>query len=201
MWEDFNLTKLPPYGKVFVGLFVALMLAVTLWATTLALLESGLFGEVDTSDKAQQQYDYTSDIDAIASDSLAVTPPDWVDSGQQEPITGDDLDKFSTDSKSDWGLSKWVDNLKLSHVHLNGHTALFFALGLVFMFSTVSAKKKKIVYWIFAIGIILHAIGLIGLDYSIYAGILIFIGGVPLLASILYMVFKIFGDLRKKVGV
>ena len=45
---------------------------------------------------------------------------------------------------------------------------------------------------------LVHAIGLAGLDSCIYGRILVYVGGTPLLASILFMVYRIFGDLRKK---
>jgi hypothetical protein len=198
MLKDFNLTKLPSYGKVFVGLFACLMLGVVLWAGSLAIIESGIFGEVDTAGQSQQEYDYKADLETIMGDSKAVTAPNWADSGQEEPIDSDDYDDFAAQETEETGWPKFISNLKLSHLHLNGHTALYFALGLVFLFTTVPDKRKKQIYWIFGIAIILHTLGLLGLDYCIYAKILTIIGGVPLLLSILYMVLKIFGDLRRR---
>jgi hypothetical protein len=198
MNNDFNLTKLPAYGKIFIGLFTFLMLAVFVWAGTLATIESGVFGsDEDEEQRAAEQYDYQADMETIMADSLAVTAPDWSDSGEQEPIDESDLDEFAGSEKySVWG--RFEKNLKLSHVHLNGHTALFFALGAVFFFSTAAPKTKKIIYWIFGVSIFLHAVGLAGFDFCIYGKILALLGGVPLLACILYMSLRIFGDLRKK---
>jgi hypothetical protein len=198
MWENFNLTKLPPYGKVFVGMFTALMVAVFIWAGTLATIESGIFGNDEDQKAAVDNYDYEADMETITADSLAVSAPNWADSGQEEPIDGDDLGDFAanTDQKSTW--DKFNDNLRLSHVHLNGHTALYFALGVIFLFSTATPGWKKLVYWVFGIGIMIHTLGLASIDTCPYGKVLTLIGGPPLLLSILFMVFIIFSDLRKK---
>ena len=200
MWNNFNLTMLPPNGKLFVGLFTALMTAVFLWAGTLATIESGIFGNEEDQQAAVQAYDYQADMETIMADSEAVSAPNWADSGQEEPIDENDLADFTPvqQPQSTWEI--FVENFKLSHVHLNGHTALFFALGVIFFFSTVPDKTKKLVYIVFGIAILVHAIGLAGLDSCIYGKILVYVGGAPLLASILYMVYRIFGDLRKREG-
>jgi hypothetical protein len=200
MWEKFNLTMLPSHGKLFVGIFTALVLVVMIWAGGLAIIESGIFGSDENEMEAQAAYDYQADMDAIKTDSQAVTAPDWTDSGQEEPITNEDLGKFAGSSEqTTW--EKFVDNLKLGHVHLNGHTALFFAIGVLFFFSTASIKMKKIVYWVFGPAILIHAIGLAGTDTCPYAKILIYIGGPLILLSVFYMSIKIFSDLRKKPSV
>ena len=192
MFNDFNLTKLPPCGKLFVGLFTFLMLAVFIWAGTLATIESGLFGEEES-----EEYDYRADMETILNDEEAVTPPNWADSGEQEPIDETNVDEFRQEpGQSSWEI--FEENLKLSHVHLNGHTALFFGLGAIFFFSTVPHRTKKLIYWIFGIAILTHAIGLAGVDSCIYGKILVYVGGIPLLLMILYMSLRIFGDLRKK---
>ncbi len=197
MWDKFNLTMLPSHGKLFVAIFTALMLAVMVWAGGLAAIESGIFGDDEDEMQAQAAYDYQADMEAITTDSQAVTAPNWADSGQEEPITNEDLGKFAGSSgETTW--DKFVDNLKLGHVHLNGHTALFFALGVIFFFSTASIKRKKLVYWIFGSAILIHAIGLAGTDTCPYAKIFIYIGGPLILLSVFYMSIKIFSDLRKK---
>jgi hypothetical protein len=196
MNTDFNLTKLPPDGKIFVGLFTFLMLAVFLWAGTLAVIESGIFGSDEEEQSALEQYDYQTDMETIMADSMAVTAPDWSQGGQEEPINEEDLNKFNGGGESAWDI--FEENLKLSHVHLNGHTALYFALGVVFFFSTASPKTKTIVYWIFGVSIFLHAAGLAGLDSCIFGVIAVYVGAIPLLGSILYMSLRIFGDLGKK---
>ncbi len=197
MLNDFNLTKLPPYGKTFVGLFTALMLGVFLWAGTLATIESGIFGADEDEQTAVANYDYQGDMQSIMADSEAVTAPNWADSGQEEPINPDNLGNFAgAQEQTTW--EKFVDNFKLAHVHLNGHTALYFALGLIFFFSAVPPRTKKIAYWILAISIFIHAVGLAGLDTCVYGKILTYIGGPPLLATVLYMCIRIFIDLRKK---
>lgn len=192
MFNDFNLTKLPPYGKLFVGLFTFLMLAVFLWATTLATVESGIFGHQES-----EEYDYQADMETILSDDQAVTAPDWSDSGEQEPIDESNAEEF-TEPGEESAWETFEDNLKLSHVHLNGHTALFFGLGAIFLFSTVSPRAKKLSLWIFGVAIFLHAVGLAGLDSCTYGKILSYIGGIPLLSMILFMSLRIFADLRRK---
>ncbi len=197
MWDKFNLTMLPPHGKLFVGIFTALMLAVMLWAGALATIESGIFSGNEDEMQAQATFDYQSDMETIKADSQAVSAPNWADSGQEEPINNEDMGKFAgSDERSTW--EKFVDNFKLGHVHLNGHTALFFAIGTIFFFSTASIKRKKLVYWVFGPAILIHAIGLAGLDTCKWSKIFIYIGGPLILLSVLYMAILIFGDLRKK---
>jgi hypothetical protein len=75
---------------------------------------------------------------------------------------------------------------------------LFFAIGLVFLFTSVSPKVKKIVYWILGATILLHTIGLTGRSHSPIFGDLLSFAGFAILAVIAYMAFMIFVDLAKK---
>ncbi len=89
-------------------------------------------------------------------------------------------------------------NLGLAHTHINGQTLLFFAIGLIFLFTSAKEKIKKIVLWLFAVSIVVHTIGLSGMHYaSIYDDILA-ISGVAILVLIVYMAFVIVIDLAKK---
>ncbi|MCP4684849.1 MAG: hypothetical protein GY867_05300 [bacterium] len=89
-------------------------------------------------------------------------------------------------------------NLELAHVHVNGQTLLFFALGAVFLFTSVRRKVKKLVLWAFALTIVLHTVGLTGESYHWIYDDMLAISGVLMLVLIAYMCFMIYVDLGRK---
>ena len=89
-------------------------------------------------------------------------------------------------------------NLGLAHTHVNGQTLLFFALGAVFVFTSVKKRTKKIVLWTFGLSILVHAIGLSGEGFHWIFDDLLAISGVIMLVLIAYMCMMIYVDLGRK---
>ena len=89
------------------------------------------------------------------------------------------------------------ENIGLAHTHINGQTLLFFAMGVVFLFTSAKPRVKKIVYWIFGISVVLHAIGLSGEGYHWYFDDILAISGAVILAVIVYMAIRVYVDLSR----
>jgi len=81
---------------------------------------------------------------------------------------------------------------------VNGQTLLFFALGAVFLFTSVSRRVKKTALWAFALTIVLHTVGLTGEGYHWVFNDMLAISGVLMLVLIAYMCFMIYVDLGQK---
>ena len=89
-------------------------------------------------------------------------------------------------------------NLGLAHVHVNGQTLLFFALGSLFVFTSVKRHIKKAVLWAFGISILVHAVGLSGAGFNSIFDDILALSGVVMLALIAYMCLMIYVDLGRK---
>ncbi len=89
-------------------------------------------------------------------------------------------------------------NLGLAHTHVNGQTLLFFALGLLFLFTSVSLKTKKRILWTFGITILVHTVGLSGEGFHWIFDDLLAVSGVIMLILIAYMCLMIYVDLGRK---
>ncbi len=199
----FHLRNLPPYAKTFVGIFTALMLCVCVWA---AWIYTARYGKVDAQNLPAYlgTNDLKADIEELKSDSGAVMAPVWdsmqagneqpVDSATIEAIKREPVPKFNVESNA----TNRDDDLGLAHTHINGQTLLFFAIGLVFLFSSATPKTKKILYWIFGLCIVGHNVGLSFRSCSGLFGDLLAISGVLVLLTIGYMAFVIFTDLAQK---
>ena len=195
-----QLRNLPPYAKTFVGVFTALMLCVCVWA---AWIYTARYGKVDTNNLPAylQKSDLKADIEELKTDSNAVMAPVWGDStaGLERPIDSttieaikkkatNDARKSGTDSEEDLGLA---------HTHINGQTLLFFALGLIFLFSSATPKLKKNIFWIFGVLVVTHNLGLSFRSCGGVWGDILAVSGVGILLLIAYMSFVIFSDLMK----
>ena len=204
--HSFRLRNLPPYAKTFVGIFTALMLCVGIWAVWVF---SARYGGVDQDNLPaylrQNSNDLRSDIEELQADSSAVMAPVWdkKQAGREQKIDSATLSAIEH-RKIPKDVSRYESggdtdrDLGLAHTHQNGQTLLFFAIGLVFLFTSVSPKVKGIVYWIFGATILLHTIGLTGRSHaSIFRDMLPF-AGFAILVMIAYMAFMIFADLAKK---
>ena len=222
--EKFRLNNLPGYGKVFVGVFTALMLAVCFWAAFIVYLEE--FEEMEDSleeavtteinrtvDENNADLQRQEDAELLAEDSEAVLAPIWdsnfageevhVDSASNvEHFRERDEEMAANVYNDDYDYEEEAEdlehNVKLAHVHVNGQTLLFFAIGLVFLFSTVSAGFKKVIYFFFGVAVLLHTIGLTGEGFGEIYEILLYISGTVILLSITVMAVCIFLDLRRK---
>jgi hypothetical protein len=203
------LSSFPPIAKLFVGLFTTLMLCVCLWAVWIYTIEKG---EVDDDTAAALSAE--DEIDAVASDSSVVLAPIW-DSGHAGagiPLDNGEIDTMEEFADLVEGYDGVGDdqeyggdaeshirhNLGLAHVHVNGQTLLFFALGGIFLFTSVKSRMKKAVLWTFAAVILLHTIGLSGEGHHWAFDDLLAISGVILLALIAYMCLTVFIDLGRK---
>lgn len=217
--------KLPsfsPIAKLFVGLFTTLMLLVCLWAVWIYTVSKG---EVDEDNlpaylqpNAQDNLSPEDEIDAIASDTETVLAPVWDSShaGEPERLDSADIDSMeelaeaNEDEVSDStallgrsnepqteGESRLRHNLGLAHTHVNGQTLLFFALGAMFLFTSVKWKTKRIILWTFAVCILVHAIGLSGQGFCWIFDDVLALSGVVMLVLIAYMCLMIYVDLGR----
>jgi len=219
--EKGRISQLAPIGKLFVALFTTLMLLVCLWAVWIYTERRG---QVDQDhlpayliDQPEEQVE--SEIEGIAADSAAVRAPVWdmEHHGEEEPFDSTDIDSMmeaagyeaedyepgvDAEDNDDYvtpeGDDHFSHNLGLAHVHVNGQTLLFFALGAVFLFTSVSLKTKKWVLWLFAIMIVLHTIGLTGQGYNSVFDDMLAISGVLMLVIIAFMCLRIYVDLGRK---
>lgn len=214
------LRNLPPYGKLFVGIFTSLMLLVCLWAVWIFYEARGKVGEGDVplymknqsivTDSAALHEELQKDIEEIASDSEAVQAPVWdsIEAGEDYPLDSAEVTRIALMALAQ---QKEIDeanklheetdfrhNLGLAHTHVNGQTLLFFAIGFLFLFTSASPKTKKVTLWLFALCIVAHTAGLTGQGYSWVWDDLLAISGVLMLGVIAYMAFLIFVDLGKK---
>ena len=181
-----QLRNLTQTAKLFVGLFTALMLCVVFWASWLYMTAKG---EVDPEAAAilnHERYGFEDDSLAPVFDSL-FSAMDNV---------------YSTDESLDMEPAGYVnpleENLRLAHTHINGQTLLFFALGLIFLGTSVADARKRFVLILFSAAILVHNIGLSGMGFHVLYDDILSISGVIVLVTILYMALVIFMDLLKK---
>jgi hypothetical protein len=171
MLESFQLSQLPGFAKLFVALFTCLMLLVCLWAVWLYTVEKG----------------------AIDPDNL----PAYLNDNEQRELPGQIEVDRAAHGAAESERSHLRDNLGLAHTHINGQTLLFFAIGLVFLFVSVKPRIKKLVFWVFALAVVAHSIGLSGEGYHWFFDDLLAASGVVILVTIIYMALLIFVDLSK----
>lgn len=224
VFERYALSTLPPYAKLFVALFVSLMLLVTIWAIWIFYQSEGvvnpnslpayLRGGQDTGSVGEYPSEAKQDLNEILSDSSAVLAPQWdtEHAGKEEPLDSaaivriarnalrDTIDELSSDGDFEpaGAVSRFRRNLGLAHTHVNGQTLLFFAMGAVFLFSSAKPKVKRIVYLIFAPAVLCHVISLTGRGYHWFFDDLLAISGMAILGSIVYMAVIIYVDLARK---
>lgn len=222
----FHLRDLPPQAKLFVGLFTALMLCVCLWAIGMlyesqgkpdnahlpAYLQSATTDTVMIRDVPP---DVQKDIHEIWEDSAAVLAPQWdsQSAGRTQKLDSATIARIAhrslheNDEQNISGRAADQDernerrfrrNLGLAHTHVNGQTLLFFAIGLVFLFSSASAKTKRILFWVFGVAVFFHAIGLTKRHTHWVFDDMLAVSGVAILVSICYMALIIFMDLARK---
>jgi hypothetical protein len=201
--RTFHLRNLPPYAKTFVGIFTALMLCVSVWAVW---IYTARYGKVDVQNLPAYlgTNDLKADIEELKSGTSAVMAPVWdtMQAGKEQPIDSATIEAIKRQPIPKFGVERNAadqdEDLGLAHTHINGQTLLFFAIGLIFLFSSATPKSKKIVYWIFGLSILGHNLGLSFRSCSGMFGDLLAISGVLILLSIAYMAFVIFTDLAQK---
>jgi len=175
MLETIRISNLPCHAKLYVGLFTTLMLCVCAWAVLILYVEKGMVSESQVPSYVKQPYG-TADTSKVLEK-------------QPEPKPEQAPPSFERRLKR---------NVKLAHTHINGQTLLFFSMGLVFLFTSVKPKIKKIVFWVFAISIIVHNIGLTGENFHWLYYEMVAVSGVLILVSIAYMAVVIYADLLRK---
>jgi len=199
MLGDFNLRQLPPCGKTFVALFVVLVLLILSWMTIIGFMEADWIGDSEKP-LTYDEYDVSADITTIMDDEEAVTPPIWADSGQQQPIDESDLERFrgveTVEAISKW--KKFEDNMKWALEHISSMALLYFALGLLFMLTPVSAGTRKFFFWIAAVLLFLHVLGLSGHGFCWPADLLTWICGPLILIVFFVMALIILARLKAK---
>jgi uncharacterized membrane protein len=216
--ELYRISNLPPAGKTFVGIFTALALCICLWAVHIFYIEK----IAESDEHAMFAWDYDEspgNAEAVAEHLLAEDPeavhaPVWDSNqaGQEETLGVDELadelsdhaaatDEYDGDydeyAGDDEGEHDYHENVGLAHTHMNGQTLLFFAIGLVFLFTSASACLKKVVYWLFGLSVFAHAVGLTGGGYNWIFDALLMISGAVILIMIIVMAVVIFRDLAK----
>jgi hypothetical protein len=218
--DQYCLRNLPPFGKVFVGIFATLMLLVCLWSMVIYIVQQGMVTSEDPlaymKDPSAREIQY--DIEAILADSNSVLAPIWdsmfagreamVDSASMAFFMAhadsvlraqrDDSVFFAEQGYVRGSTEHLRHNIGLAHTHINGQTLLYFAIGLVFLFTSVLPRTKKIVYWIFGAAIVAHAVGLSGRWFCSFYDDILAISGVILLLLMVYMALMIFMDLARK---
>jgi hypothetical protein len=221
MIEQKRLSQLSPVGKLFVALFTTLMLGVCLWAVWIYTAERGGIDPdrlpAYLTDETEETVE--AEIEAIAADSESVLAPVWDSAhhGEEDPFDSTEIDSMMVRAgyeaedyepgpdieEVEYGEGEGAEdllkhNLGLAHVHINGQTLLFFALGAVFLFTSVSMKLKKIILWLFAVMIVLHTVGLTGEGYHWIFDDMLAVSGVLMLLLIAYMCLRIYVDLGRK---
>lgn len=173
---EVRIQDLPAPAKTFVGLFCALMLCVVGWAVWIYVVEN----QRETVSRTNQSSQATnSGLQTQAEPPTVAKSPEQLQAGELQR------------------LRRLKHNVALAHTHINGQTLLFFATGLVFLFTSVPAKIKKIVFWVFGLSVIIHNIGLSGHGVNSLYDDMLAVSGVLILVSILYIVLMVFVDLGK----
>ena len=216
-FDSYRLWMLPRYAKVFVGIFTTLILCVCFWAGWIFYLENGRVDEsnlpshiVDqpsiTGETSELETEPEEDIEEILTDSSAVMAPIWDETNRGEEQRLDSAAmvlKMKEQEKQDESQDREAvrpplrENVGLAHTHINGQSLLFFAIGLIFLFTSVSSKIKTAMLSIFGAAIILHNIGLSGRGYYSAFDDILALSGVLILFSIVYMALMIFAELAK----
>lgn len=212
-FEQFRLSNLPPYAKLFVALFTALMLCVCIWAVWIFYEHKGrvtdttplpAYLQTKATPEKQLPPGVKQDLNEIISDSLAVLAPKWdtQSRGIEKRIDSADIARMEKQATQPddarRAQRRFAHNLGLAHTHVNGQTLLFFGIGLVFLFTSASPRLKKILYWVFGLSILAHVIGLTGQGLCWVYDDLLAVSGLLILATIVYMAFLIFVNLARK---
>lgn len=227
----YYLRDLPPFAKVFTGIFTTLMIFVCLWAMLIFYVEKGMIeegvvpaylqdnAELNQEGRLDTPEEIAEDIEDIQADEKSELAPIWDSTFAGRPAEADSASMVEYMADKDTQLAVYEPetdemgaddeeyegphghlrhNVGLAHTHINGQTLLFFAIGLVFLFTSAAPKIKKTVYWVFGVSVLVHAIGLTGEGYFWLWDDLLAISGVALLVVILYMALLIYVDLGKK---
>jgi hypothetical protein len=146
------------------------------------------------------------EIEEILTDSSAVMAPIWDETHRGEEQRLDSValmqkmreqKKVAESQEREAVRPTLRENVGLAHTHINGQSLLFFALGIIFLFTSVNPRAKTIMFAVFGAAIVLHNIGLSGRGYSVVFDDILAVSGVIMLFSIVYMALMIFAELLK----
>jgi len=200
-------------------MFSVLMVMVVLWAMWLLYIEQGRVepdpAPASSEPKIKMDADQPADMAEIYADSEAVQAPRWdsADAGEDVPFDSAAVDsaqglgrlKNARGNEEVGAPSVIVDryrllkhNVKLAHTHINGLSLLYFALGVVFLFTNVPRKIKKTVYIVFGFAIVIHTIGLSGAGFHSIYDDMVALSGVAILVMIVYMTLMVIVELWKR---
>jgi len=209
MIEEYRLSKLPRYGKIFIAAFAIMIIGVVLWMFVLGGLESGMVGNGDATVEEIAEEAVTDlgtieeeeAMEPLIEDSELVTPPDWSDSGEQKVITEADEEKFADVGDTAPAISFWEkfeENMEISMEHFSSEVLLFFAVGMVFLFTGYGGATKRFFYIFLAVLIVLHAFGVAGYGFCWPADIIMYVIGPIILLTLLVIAVMILKDLGRK---
>ncbi|MBD3403255.1 hypothetical protein GF420_10205 [candidate division GN15 bacterium] len=224
IFEQYAIARLPRIGKLFVAIFTTLMLLICLWAVFIFYVDKGIIDEDSvpmylsrtmSGNLAGDEEQRREDIEAIEDDSASVLAPIWDSALAGREATADsatmatrfrEADERLTEEAIEYGpgaeYANYHEHLRrnvgLAHTHINGQTLLYFAFGLVFLFSSANARIKRTVLWVFGVSIVLHAIGLSGEGFGWFFDDILAVSGVAILVVIAYMALLIYVDLGRK---
>ena len=174
MDQGYSISNLPHYAKLFVGLFTTLMLSVCAWTILILYVQEGMIGEKEVPAYVTEPY------------------------GEAEPADSPEDETENGETENGLSQKQFEHNVKLAHTHINGQTLLFFAIGLVFLFTSVKPKIKIATLWLFGVSVFVHAFGLAGQDFHWFYDDILAISGFLILGSIAYMAFVIYVNLFEK---
>ncbi len=211
MAELDRLTKFPPVARLFVAWFTTLVLAVCVWVVWDYVQEHRLADQETYDDAADYGPAVEAEIEDIASDSSAVRAPIWdtIHAGQDTPFDTSEVDTMerraglADDGMVDMAAvvpaeDRLGHNLGIARIHFQGETLLFFALGAVFLFTSVSARFKRIILWLLGVAILVNMIGISGSGFYSLFDFIEMLSGVVLLLLVLYICIVIYRDLGRK---
>ncbi len=118
--------------------------------------------------------------------------------GESEPADSSEDKTEAAETENGLDPEQFEHNVKLAHTHINGQTLLFFAIGFLFLFTSVKPKIKTTVLWVFGLSVFVHAFGLAGQHFHWFYDDILALSGFLILGSIAYMSFVIYVNLLEK---
>jgi len=206
MTELKPLSSFPSTAKMFVGLFTTLIVLICIWSLWSASLNS----ESSDDHNAASDLRPGDEIAAIASDTGTVLAPIWDTNhaGKPAPLDSARIDSMESvadltegydgvgDNEYDGAAeSRLNHNIGVAQLQVSGQTFLFFALGGIFLFTSVKPRIKKIVLWLLAVSVVGCTAGLTGLGYHRLFHDVLAASSILMLVITVYMCVMIYMDL------
>ncbi len=201
------LSSFPSTAKLFVGLFTTLVMLMSFWGVWDATTDS----ELPDENGAISDLRPADEIDAIASDSETALAPIWDTNhaGEPAPLNSSRIDSMQSvadltegydgvgDNEYDGAVENRLShNIRVAQLHVSGRMILFFALGAIFLFTSVKPLIKKIAFWLFAVSVVGCGTGLVGMGHHRLFYDVLVVSDLLMLAIVCYMCATIYVDLR-----